>query len=215
MSTTTTATLISNGSAFDHFKYYLGAYWDEVGDPRSRDYPLMRTFTPFALILAAYLLLVFLIVPLVMVRRPAYRLQSLLIAYNLLLSAGNAYFLYRFLYLHRWGADVFDFKAPSFEDGSTLAREQINLQYYYTLSKLVDLLETVFFVLRRKESQVKHLILFFNNYSKIFNYFYFYLVLFFYQITLLHTYHHATGTTLELYLKNTFVISHNCCTFFT
>ena len=159
----------SSSSFSSNLQYYLSEYWNEAGDPRTRHLFLIgHSFTPFALILTAYLLLTFLIVPRLMAGREPYRLKPLLIGYNLFLSLWNAHFLYRFLVLHRWGADVFDFRRPSFEDHSPLALEQISLQHVYLLSKLVDLFETIFFVLRKKPN----------------------------QITALHTYHHFTGTFL-------------------
>lgn len=159
-----------SSSAISTYQYYMSEYWNEVGDPRTRGFFLVgQSFTPFALILTAYLLLTFVIVPRFMATREAYRLKPLLITYNLFLSVWNAYFLYRFLVLYNWGADIFDFIRPSFEDHSPLALEQIHLQHVYLLSKLVDLFETIFFVLRKKPN----------------------------QITALHTYHHLTGKTLR------------------
>ncbi len=151
-STSSSTTTSSNGPLLD---YLLTDYWNLEGDPRTRHLLLMSSATPLLLLLSAYSLFVLKLGPKWMSRRKtAFSLKPLLIVYNLLLSLWNAHFFLSFLALHHWGADLFNVERPSFAVTSKEVLSQIHLQHVYFLSKLVDLLETIFFVLRKKQSQV-------------------------------------------------------------
>ncbi|XP_017494925.1 PREDICTED: elongation of very long chain fatty acids protein 7-like [Rhagoletis zephyria] len=107
-------------------------------------------------VLTAYLLFVLWIGPWWMARRErAFSLKPLLLVYNLALAAYNGYVFARLLLNPGHLVErVLDTRYPPVEDRSEWTLAVIDDIYIYTLSKYVDLLDTVFFVLRKKQSQV-------------------------------------------------------------
>lgn len=148
---------MSSTSAPGLLQYWTETYWDERGDPRIKDWPLMSSMRPLLVILLLYALFVKVIGPLVMSKREAYSLKPILITYNLVMSLLNGYFFLRFLSLYDFGFGVFNVVQPPFTPLSSagdLVNTRIEVAYFYELSKVVDLLDTIFFVLRKKQSQV-------------------------------------------------------------
>ncbi|CAL1286991.1 unnamed protein product [Larinioides sclopetarius] len=112
--------------------------------------------TPENLIIAVYLLFIFWIGPAFMRNRKPYTLKKTLICYNFLQSALNAYLSYQVI-LGVWGK--WDLRCnvrhnPNFDE---IAKASIQNFYYYYYLKFVDLLDTVFFVLRKKKNQLTFL----------------------------------------------------------
>ncbi|CAG2171864.1 unnamed protein product [Oppiella nova] len=86
--------------------------------------------------------------------RPAYTLRHTMLLYNTVLVIFNVYFFIEALVCIRFGLDLFDFEFPNKYDVSTRSLRLIYSGYAYFLSKFLDLFDTVFFVLRKKYSQV-------------------------------------------------------------
>ena len=145
--------------------YYLVDFWNEWGDPRAAEYPLMSTLMIPLSVLAVYLSFVLYIGPrwIMHSERKPYQLRPLLITYNLFMSLANAFFLYQLMLRTKPTKELFDVKFRPVTDRSEKTLTDMHYTYMYMLSKYVDLLDTVFFVLRKKQS----------------------------QITLLHLYHHT------------------------
>lgn len=136
--------------------YLLDGFWREHGDPRSADYPFMSSVRVPGTVLTAYLLFVLWIGPWWMARRErAFSLKPLLLVYNLALAAYNGYVFARLLLNPGHLVErVLDTRYPPVEDRSEWTLAVIDDIYIYIISKYVDLLDTVFFVLRKKQSQV-------------------------------------------------------------
>ena len=121
----------------------------------TRDLPLMSNgpWSMFTIILC-YLLFVKQIGPQLMKERQAFNLRHLLLVYNISLVVINVYFLIEALICCRFGFDLFEFKFPDQRDVSPRPMRIIESGYAYFLTKFLDLFDTVFFVLRKKQSQV-------------------------------------------------------------
>ena len=125
--------------------------------PGTRDFPLMTNgpLSMFA-ILFAYLLFVKQIGPQLMKERQAFNLRHLLLVYNISLVVFNVYFFIEALICCRFGLELFEFKFPDQRDVSSRPMRVIHSGYAYFLTKYLDLFDTVFFVLRKKQSQVNY-----------------------------------------------------------
>ncbi|CAG2111399.1 unnamed protein product [Medioppia subpectinata] len=149
--TTSTAQMATNYG----LNYYLFNYWREVGDQRTADYPLIRDGPWLMLtIMISYYVFVRKIGPNFMKNRPPFELRALLLVYNALMVAANAYFFVQSLSWIKYGRALLDFRFPAKDDYSPLTQHQIWSFYLYYITKFVDLLDTVFFVLRKKYSQI-------------------------------------------------------------
>jgi len=147
-----------------NFGYYLRDFWNEEGDPRTKNFPLMGNgpWTLFT-IMFAYLLFVKKIGPELMKNRGPFVLRKLLLVYNITLVLLNAYFFVEALIGIRFGLGLFNFEFPDRHDVSPKSIRFIFSGYFYFLTKFLDLFDTIFFVLRKKYSQVCKLLRFLSS----------------------------------------------------
>ncbi|XP_060046223.1 potassium voltage-gated channel subfamily A member 1 isoform X3 [Erinaceus europaeus] len=146
----------------------LAKFWKEYtwalenGDPRTDAWLLVHSPLPVTLLVGSYLLFVGL-GPRFMSPREPLRLRGILAAYNLGLVAFSGYMFYEFL-ATSIQADYSYFCQPVDYSCSELGMRMASVCWWCFFSKAVELLDTVFFVLRKKPE----------------------------QITFLHVYHHST-----------------------
>lgn len=109
-------------------------------------------YSPF-LICQAYLILVKILGPKLMRNRPAYDLRGALVTYNAFQIIFNGWIFYQVCRL-TWFKGYSLICQPMDYSYSEDALQIIKTGYIYALSKLIDFLDTLFFVLRKKESQL-------------------------------------------------------------
>ncbi|XP_054158430.1 elongation of very long chain fatty acids protein 7-like [Oppia nitens] len=139
----------------NRLSYYLLDFWDDIGDPRTRHLPLL-TNGPWTLcaIMLSYLIFTRHIGPALMKHRDPYTLRHTMLLYNTVLVVCNVYFFIEALVCIGFGRDLLDFQFPSKYDTSPRAMRMLYSGYAYFLTKFLDLFDTVFFVLRKKYSQI-------------------------------------------------------------
>ncbi|KAH9399516.1 hypothetical protein TYRP_017928 [Tyrophagus putrescentiae] len=151
------ATTSSGSSLMDTVNYVLFDYWEEAWDPRSR-HMVFVSGGPWKMMaaMAFYVYFSAVLGPALMKNRPAYVLRRAMLFYNISTVLLNAYFFVLSVYYLNYGLELFNFKFPS-RDPSKLTEndfQKANLVYFYILTKLYDLLDTFFFVLRKKNNQI-------------------------------------------------------------
>ncbi|CAH2045625.1 unnamed protein product, partial [Iphiclides podalirius] len=132
--------------------YYLN---EEIAESMTQDWPLMRTPWPGLAILAIYLLAVFRWLPDYMKNRPAYDLRKTIAIYNVIQILYCFYVAYQSLKLG-W-LKRYKIVCEPVGDGPESVEYAWKVCYTYFLIKIIDLLDTVFFVLRKKQNQVTFL----------------------------------------------------------
>ncbi|KAI3374333.1 hypothetical protein L3Q82_006171 [Scortum barcoo] len=105
-------------------------------DPRVRDYPLMQSPVEMTSILLAYVFFSLYVGPRLMANRKALHLNTAMIVYNISMVLMNGYIVY----------------------------EMIRVAWLFYFSKYIELLDTVFFVLRKKQSQITFLHVFHHSF---------------------------------------------------
>ncbi|CAH1401415.1 unnamed protein product [Nezara viridula] len=154
--------LIDLGESF-HFNK-TAAYGPKVTDI----YPsFLLKFHHMAFVVISYLLIVRYGPKLMSGRRP-YSLKGIIMVYNLVQVAINGYIVY--LTCTRWGIRILGVWKHICEPiGGTAGYSEsdelvfVKIIYIYYLTKLLDLLDTVFFILRKKQSQITFLHLFHHS----------------------------------------------------
>ncbi|XP_077077608.1 elongation of very long chain fatty acids protein 1a [Siphateles boraxobius] len=131
-------------------------------DARVRDYPLMQSPIQMTLILLSYVFLVLCVGPRFMANRKPFSLKTTMIVYNFSMVAFNSYIVYEFLMsgwgtTYTWRCDLCD------TSNSPQALRMVRVAWLFYFSKYVELLDTVFFVLRKKHSQVTFLHIFHHS----------------------------------------------------
>ena len=131
-------------------QYILNDIWDIYGDPTMRESfpggPLN-----VLVIVTSYLLIVLYIGPRLMKNRKAYGLSSLMKVYNLSNIVFNTI-------IFVVAMKVSNFGLKCFQCGSVITSDEqlvVGGGYYYL--KIFDLLDTLIFILRKKDSQVSRL----------------------------------------------------------
>lgn len=138
----------------DILKYYSTDFFDQNGDPRVAHFSLMRTPWPIISMCVAYLWFVKIIGPNLMKDRKAYELFSFIRLYNLGMVLWNGYGFYVCCQLLNYGLDTFGCQPIDTTDRSTKAMNIIYYGYFFLLSRIVEFIDTICFVLRKKNRQI-------------------------------------------------------------
>lgn len=133
--------------------YYLMN--EEIADHRTENWPLMRTPWTGLFIMSLYLMTVLKWLPNYMENRPPYDLRKLIAVYNGVQVASCTYIVYQSLKLG-W-LNHYKLICQPLDDGPLAMEYAWKVCYFYFVIKLVDLLDTIFFVLRKKQNQVTFL----------------------------------------------------------
>ncbi|XP_016357736.1 elongation of very long chain fatty acids protein 1a [Sinocyclocheilus anshuiensis] len=144
----------------DILKFY--DYLLKRTDARVRDYPLMQSPIQMTFILLGYVILVLYVGPRYMANRKPFHLNTAMIVYNFSMVAFNAYIVYEFLMsgwgtTYTWRCDLCD------NSSSPEALRMVRAAWLFYFSKYIELLDTVFFVLRKKHGQVTFLHIFHHS----------------------------------------------------
>ncbi|PNF32667.1 hypothetical protein B7P43_G13121 [Cryptotermes secundus] len=135
---------------------YYDFLFTDLADPRTNDWFLIKSPMPGLTIMATYLYFALSWGPHYMKHRKPYQLTNLLIIYNMVQVFISIFLFYEgldaaWLRDYSWKCEPVDFSTTP--EAMRVARDV----YIYFLAKLSELLDTVFFVLRKKEKQITFL----------------------------------------------------------
>uniref|UniRef100_A0A3P8S1L6 Elongation of very long chain fatty acids protein 1 n=1 Tax=Amphiprion percula TaxID=161767 RepID=A0A3P8S1L6_AMPPE len=105
-------------------------------DPRLKSYPLMQSPVPMTAILLSYLFFVLYLGPRIMANRKPFQLKEAMIVYNFLLVALSIFIVY----------------------------EMVRVAWLFWFSKIIELMDTIFFVLRKRHGQITFLHIFHHSF---------------------------------------------------
>lgn len=135
---------------------------ERTSDPRTMDWPLMQSPFPTLIMVVAYLYVIIFLGPNYMANRKPFKLKEVLILYN---GAQVLYSLYMF-YEHLMSGWFWDYSfkcQPVDYSNDDKAMRMATLCWWYYISKLSEFADTLFFVLRKKDSQVTFLHLYHHS----------------------------------------------------
>lgn len=145
---------------FSGYYYYVHDFWEVEGDPRIGDKFFFRggPWIVWSLI-AFYVYFVKRLGPQLMKSRRPLVLREVMLAYNVTMIAVNAWFFYEIVFNFNCGFEmnIFNFARADKTDTRPQTMRIVQLAYYFFLTKLIDLMETVFFVVRKKSVQISNL----------------------------------------------------------
>ncbi|XP_039531810.1 elongation of very long chain fatty acids protein 7a [Pimephales promelas] len=134
----------------------------ENADPRTKDWLLMPSPIPQTAIILFYIFFVTSLGPRIMENRKPFNLKPVLVIYNFSVVALSVYMCYEFVMSgwgtgYSFGCDLLD---PS---QSPQAMRMAWTCWLYYFSKFIEMLDTIFFVLRKKQNQVSFLHVFHHS----------------------------------------------------
>ncbi|XP_061474655.1 elongation of very long chain fatty acids protein 7 isoform X2 [Rhineura floridana] len=136
--------------------------WIKNADPRVDGYPLMSSPFPQTFIIVAYIYFVTHLGPKLMDNRKPFDLRQIMVFYNFGVVALSIYMTYEFL-MSGW-ATGYSFRCDIVDySRSPMALRMVRACYMYYFSKFIELLDTLFFVLRKKNGQVTFLHVFHHS----------------------------------------------------
>ncbi|KAJ1526976.1 hypothetical protein ONE63_008521 [Megalurothrips usitatus] len=144
------ALLVKRG--YDLYRYTF----DELSDPRTSEWFMVGGLGPVLLLLAGYLYFVLSLGPRLMQHRKPFQLDKLMIVYNAVQVVCSLHVVREALlccYTGQYNIFCQPVDYGTDEDSLRIAR---GFWFYYML-KIADLLDTVFFVLRKKSRQISFL----------------------------------------------------------
>uniref|UniRef100_A0A034VHB6 Elongation of very long chain fatty acids protein n=2 Tax=Bactrocera dorsalis TaxID=27457 RepID=A0A034VHB6_BACDO len=128
-------------------------YMDSYGDSRTKDWPMMSSPFPTLAVCLTYVYLVKVLGPRLMENRKPFQLQNTLIIYNAAQVIFSAWLFYECLMGGWWGHYSFRCQPVDYSDDPTTKR-MVHACWWYYFSKFTEFMDTIFFVLRKKTSQV-------------------------------------------------------------
>ncbi|XP_028523771.2 elongation of very long chain fatty acids protein 7-like isoform X2 [Apis cerana] len=129
---------------------------ENLSDPRTQDYFLIKSPWGYLSIILFYLYFVYELGPNIMAKRKPFNLDKILQIYNLIQIVSCGYIFYKAMVL-AWLNDYSFYCQPVDYSYDPRAVEITRMVWLYFLIKLFDLLDTVFFVLRKKQQQISFL----------------------------------------------------------
>nr|XP_012631324.1 elongation of very long chain fatty acids protein 1 isoform X1 [Microcebus murinus] len=131
-------------------------------DPRIQGYPLMGSPLLMTSILLTYVYFVLSLGPRIMANRKPFQLRGFMIVYNFSLVAFSLYIVYEFLMsgwlsTYTWRCDPVDYS------NSPEALRMVRVAWLFLFSKFIELMDTVIFILRKKDGQVTFLHVFHHS----------------------------------------------------
>ncbi|XP_041316272.1 elongation of very long chain fatty acids protein 4-like isoform X2 [Pyrgilauda ruficollis] len=127
----------------------------ESGDPRTDPWPLVYSPLPVTLVFISYLFMVAL-GPSCMRQRWQLELRAPLLIYNLAMVALSSYMFYEFLVTSVLASYSYLCQPVDYSQ-SELGMRMARVCWWFFFSKVIELLDTVFLILRKKQEQVTFL----------------------------------------------------------
>ncbi|CAH0728000.1 unnamed protein product, partial [Brenthis ino] len=141
-------------------KYWMLA--ERVSDPRVQGWLLFDTPIATLAMVIAYLSFVMVVGPLWMANRKPFKIKNILVGYNAAQVLLSLYMFYEHL-MSGWWYDYSLTCQPVDYSDSEKARRMLHLCWVYYFSKLSEFADTIFFVLRKKKSQITWLHLYHHS----------------------------------------------------
>lgn len=136
------------------------------GDKRVQDWPLMDTPVITSLILVAYFMSIYLI-KVIMANREGFKLKGFLYFYNFIQVAVSLYISSEIFILAVQSKYSLVCQVVDYSD-NPLAIRMASVMWVYFIVKIVDLLDTIIFALRKKSNQITFLHVF-HHFSMVCN----------------------------------------------
>lgn len=149
--------IVSN-TTVDSLKYYYFDVWQKTGDPRINHFPFMEggPWTVIAII-GAYIYFVKIAGPKWMATRKPFNIKPVIFSYNVAMVFINAFFFYTASIHTSFGIKTWHCTPVDPTAFDPEWKYKLTIGWLYVMSKFVDLLDTVFFVLRKNFHQVSAL----------------------------------------------------------
>ncbi|XP_011151305.1 elongation of very long chain fatty acids protein AAEL008004 isoform X2 [Harpegnathos saltator] len=141
-----------------------------IKDPIVDTWPLMGSPGPMLCIVGTYLIFVLKAGPKMMEKRPAFQLNTILILYNAFQVFLSIWLASLALYVNYEDLIIFHgCTTQNMPIQRNLQKPFLQSAWWYFVAKIIELFDTVFFVLRKKQSQVTFLHVYHHTITAVFS----------------------------------------------
>lgn len=153
--------------------YYFSDIWANNEDERTSKLPFVGS-TPWKLVYATllYLYLIKWLLPKLMRPFKPFELNWPIRVYNLFMVLSNLWAFYHGARILNFGVKCFGCEVINHKDYSHEAIELLHYGWLFYMSRLIEWLDTIFFVLRKKERQVTKLHVFHHSFVPLISWIY-------------------------------------------
>ncbi|XP_017847072.1 elongation of very long chain fatty acids protein AAEL008004 isoform X1 [Drosophila busckii] len=132
----------------------INRYMDSHSDSRTKDWPMMSSPFPTLAVCLTYVYLVKVLGPRLMENRKPFHLQNFLVIYNASQVVFSAWLFYE-IGVSGWLTGHYSFRCqPVDYSNNPRTLRMVHACWWYYFSKFTEFMDTIFFVLRKKTSQV-------------------------------------------------------------
>ncbi|XP_014485482.1 PREDICTED: elongation of very long chain fatty acids protein AAEL008004-like [Dinoponera quadriceps] len=129
----------------------------DFGESPIMDWQSMRSFTPMVGSVLVYLFTIFVIIPLFMRNRKAYSLKGFMQCYNIFQVMANFWFSYKIVSIGGSWSVISRYCEPMEKICGDNTIKQLEVVWLAMWLRVIDFIETVVFLLRKKKTQVSFL----------------------------------------------------------
>ncbi|VVC25764.1 ELO family [Cinara cedri] len=134
----------------------VSRFFDTYGDPRTKDWLFMSSPLPTALICATYVFTVKIAGPRLMANRKPMELRNVLIFYNLFQVIFSSWLFYECMMGGWWNEYSLSCQPVDYSNKPSTVR-MVSICWWYYFSKFTEFMDTIFFVLRKKDRHISTL----------------------------------------------------------
>jgi elongation of very long chain fatty acids protein 7 len=134
-------------------------FYDDImqkADPRVKDYFMMSSPLSSLIICVLYVIIVEVILPRFMAKRPPLEFRNLMMFYNFAMVVLSGYIFVEFGLSGWFGSYSFQCQPVDYSN-TPHALRMVSVCWWFYFSKFIELFDTIFFVLRKKFNQVSFL----------------------------------------------------------
>ncbi|XP_077415199.1 elongation of very long chain fatty acids protein 1a [Vanacampus margaritifer] len=132
-------------------------------DARVKDYPMVNCPIKMTSLLVGYVIFSVYLGPRLMANRKPFNLNTVMVLYNFGMVAFNAFIVYEFM-MSGWGT-TFTWRCDLIDPSSSpQTLRMVRVAWLFFFSKFIELFDTVFFVLRKKQNQITFLHVFHHSF---------------------------------------------------
>ena len=148
----------STSSMSSHLSYYVYKVWTVEGDIRVSHLPFMES-GPWSVlaIISAYLYFVKVYGPAMMKSRPALSLKEVMVAYNFFMVLLSFWMFYEGCMFLNFGLDTWGCGKNDYVSDTLTSKRFIFVAWCFFFSKIIEFVDTIFMVLRKRFDQISNL----------------------------------------------------------
>lgn len=145
----------STSSLSSALSYMYHDMWQDIGDPRVVNFLFFESgpWNVISIVLI-YLYFILAVGPRFMKHRKPFDLRQFALTYNIAMVIINGYIFYQGMIITKYGTDAWGCNLVDYRSKDENEARKLHIGHYFFLTKIIELLDTIIFTLRKKTNQI-------------------------------------------------------------